>query len=339
MEYMIDNEIKQEYLESKPTGTAESDMYVLRDFDNYEEKSGKQVYNLDILELNEMFATLRNSSKGSIRKNKSILINYIGFCISKKIVPHMENRAKYIKITDFAHRQALLNKYIPKEKIIQYQNTIYNYQDQLIIRLLSIGVRGRTVEDETLEEIINLTIDDVDKDNNRLILRQNDGEERILENVDSSIIDLIIKTYNQEFYTENNGEMTSNKRTKGIPKQILINKTGEHGAYYHRHIFRIPGKDKFEKFHPSLINSRIGRIKLWVDNKFLTVTALYDSGMIQMAMDIYKENGEITDTDFKRICNRFNYGIKETKDKQQEPMDSPYWHKVKELFYQYKELL
>ena len=339
IEYMVDNEIKQEYLQNKPTGTAESDMYVLRDFDNYEQKAGKQVYNLNISELNEMFATLRNSSKGTIRKNKSILINYISFCISKKIVPHMENRAKYIKIGDFIHRQALLNKFISKDKLKEYQGELANYQDKLLLELLYNGIRGRTVEEGTLEEIINLTIDDVDKENKRLILKQNDNEDRILDNVEESLFTLIRNTYNQEFYVENNGEPTKNKRTKGIPKQILINKAGEHGAYYHRHIFRIPGKDKFEKFHPSLFNSRIGRIKVWVKNRYLTVTALYESGMIQMAMDIFKENGEITDTDFKRICNRFNYGIKEINESPQEPTDSPYWYKVKEKFNEYKDLL
>lgn len=67
-EFKVDSEIKQEFLQEKPTKTAESDEYVLRDFDNYEDKVGKSVYNLNISELNEMFATLRNSSKRGAQK-------------------------------------------------------------------------------------------------------------------------------------------------------------------------------------------------------------------------------------------------------------------------------
>jgi len=334
-EFKVDNEIKQEYLNAKPTGTADSDAFVLRDFDNYEENVNKQVYNLSIPELNEMFATLKNSSKRGAGKNKSILVSYIDFCVSKKIVSHMENRAKYINANDFVHRQALLNKYIPIEKLREYSNLMFNEQDQLLLWLTYIGVRGRTTEDGTMEEILNLQIKDVIADKNRLILRQNDGKNRILDGVDDFIIDLIKETYDQEFYTENNGEMTANKRLNGMPRQMFINKTGDRGAYYHRHIFRIPGKDKFEKFTPSLLNSRMRKIQNVTDNKYLTYTSLYNSGMIQMAMDIYKEEGEVTDRDFDDICIRYNYGIKESVGNK----ESNYWYVLKDLFNQYKDLL
>jgi len=49
------------------------------------------------------------------------------------------------------------------------------------------------------------------------------------------------------------------------------------------YVFRKPSKDKFELFTPDLINSRINRIKNWVGNKYLTIGALYTSGMITVA--------------------------------------------------------
>jgi len=338
MEFQVDNEIKQEYLNTKPTGTAESDTFVLRDFDNYESQVGKSVYNLSISELNEMFATLRNTSKRGAGKNKSILTNYIDFCVLKKIVVHMENRAKYIDIEKFVSRQALLNKYIPREKVKEYVDLLYNEQDQLLLWLLFIGVRGRTIENATMEEVINLTIDDVNFKENSLILRQNDGKFRMLFDVSDYILDLIRRTYNQDFYTENNGEMTANKKLNGMPRQTFINKIGEYGAYYHRHIFRIPGKDKFEKFSPSILNSRMGKIQKICDNKYLTYTSLFNSGMIQMCMDIYKEKGEITDRDFDDICIRYNYGVPELAEDSTKKQ-SAYWHVLKDLFGQYKDLL
>ncbi len=323
--FKVDNEIKQEFLNSKPTSTAESDVFVLREFDNYEEKTGKKVYNLSIPELNEMFATLRNSSKRGAGKNKSILTSYIDFCISKKIVPHMENRAVYIDIKDFVNRQALLNKYVSRDKVREYAKLLYNEQDQLLIWLLFIGVRGRTVEDGTMEEVVNLTMDDVDFQKNRLVLKQNDGKNRILPNVDDFIIDLIKETYEQEAYVENNGEITNNPRIPE-PRKTLINKTGE----FSRHIFRTPGKDKFEKFSISLLNSRMKRIQKAIDNPYLTYSGLYFSGMVQMAMDVYHEKGEVTKDDYIDICDRYNYGSGDPER---------YWYIVQDMFEEYKGLL
>lgn len=339
-EFKIDNEIKQEYLLSKPTATAGSEAFVLRDFDNYEEQVGKQVYNLCISELNEMFAILRNTSKRGAQKNKSILISYIDFCIAKKIVPHMENRARYINVENFVARQALINKFISRERLQEYQKILYNEQDQLLLWLLFIGVRGRTIKDGTMEEVINLTIDDVVEDKNRLILRQNDGTSRELDGVDDFIIELIKNTYEEECYVENNGEITDNPRIPD-PRQIKINREGE----FSRHIFRMPGKDKYEKFSISLLNSRMRKIQNICDNKYLTWTSLYMSGMIQMALDILKEKGEVTDEDFDDICIRYNYdnyGIKErieNKESLNGKKISNYWFVLKDLFMQYKDIL
>lgn len=330
--FKVDNEIKQEYLLSKPTGTAESDAFVLREFDDYEDKVGKQVYNLSISELNEMFATLRNTSKRGAQKNKSILTSYIDFCVTKKLVPHMENRARYIDAENFVARQALINKFVSKEKLREYQHLIYNEQDQLLLWLLFIGVRGRTIEEGTMEEIINLTIDDVNEKENTLILRQNNGKFRILDEIDDFIIGLIKDTYEQNFYVENNGELTNNPRIPE-PRKIKINREGE----FSRHIFRTPGKNKYEKFSISLLNSRMRKIQNICDNKYLTWTSIYMSGMLQMALDILKEKGEVTDRDFNDICIRYNYGIEKSADSSDKKSD--YWFVLKDLFGQYKDIL
>jgi len=315
MIYNIDNEIKQEYLNSKPTATAESDSFILRTIDEYEQLVNKPVYNLTISEFDELFSKFGNTSKSSGDKNKSILVTYINFCISKNFVLHKENRARLIDITKHVSKQALLNKFTSREKLKEYQKILYNEQDQLLLELLFIGVRGKTIENETLEEIINLSIDDVDFDNNIIKLKQNNGDIRTIK-VESSTVELIKNTYEQEIYIENNGEITNNPRISE-PRKSIIN-------HVENFVFRIPGKKKFEKFHSSLFNSRITRIKGWVENSYLTVTTIYESGMIQMVMDIYHKKGEVTKEDYINICDRFNYS---------------YPFKLKEKFVQYEELL
>lgn len=338
MIFKVENEIKHEYLSNKPTATADSDSFVLRSIDEYEELIGKSVYNFSVSELDELFSTFKNSSKKTVDKNKSILATYIDFCISKNLVSHQENRAIFIDVKKHISKQALLNRYISREKLVEYQGKLYNEQDQLLLLLPFIGVLGRTIEEGTKEEMLNLTIDDVIVDENKLILRQNNGESRELY-VDESVIKLIQKTYNRLFYVENNGGKTQNKRIKdSAPRQTLINKTGT----YEKYILRTPGKNKFDRFSLSLFNSRMGRIQKIVGNKYLTYSNLYFSGMIQMAMDIYKEKGEVTDKDFDKICRKFNYGVPESFNKSNEFTDkkvTSYWCEIKSLFNQYKELL
>jgi len=324
MIFKVDNGIKQEYLDEKLIDTAKSDAFVLRELDNFEYSIGKSVFNMNYAELNEMIARFKNSSIKSILKNVSIIKTYIDFCVGKKFVLHGENRMAIFTIKEaknFVSKQALLNKIISKEKLEEYKNLLYNPQDQLLLELPFIGVRGRTVKDCTMEEIINLTIDDVDEKNNILKLTQNDGKERYLE-VEESTIDLIKDVYEQEFYVENNGMPTNNPRFSS-PRELQINKV-------ERYIFRVPSKDKMEIFNNSLLNSRMRKMQIFLDNKYLKYTSLYESGMLNMAKNIYKEKGEIAQEDYIFICNRYNYGSGDPKR---------YWINLRDLFNQYRELL
>lgn len=138
-----------------------------------------------------------------------------------------------------------------------------------------------------------------------------------MTDVDISTLSLIKETYNQEFYVENNGEMTENKRLSR-PRRTVINHVG-------KYVFRIPGKKRSDKFTPQIMNSRMYRIKKYLGNPYLSFTGLFQSGMIQMAIDIYKEKGFVDKEDFIDICVRYNY--------------ENYWYNIRDLFNQYKEIL
>ncbi len=322
-----DNELKQEYLSTKPTATAKANTFVLRLADEYENLINKSIYNMNYSELYEMLLVrFKNSSVRTIIKNVSILKKYIDFCLDKKVVEHGENRLSVFTREEakrIVHKQAMLNKYISREKLREYQNILYNEQDQLLIELPFIGVRGRTVENGTLEEIINLTMPiKKDEENNTLTLAQNNGRSRRLD-VKTSTMALIRNTYEQEVYVENNGQETNNVRLSFQPRKIQINKV-------ENYVLRVPGKNKYEKFTPNLLNSRMKRIQKYLDNPYLSFTSLYQSGMIQLAVDKYKENGVVTKEDYIEICIRFNYGSGNPEK---------YWFEVKDLFKQYKKLL
>jgi hypothetical protein len=107
------------------------------------------------------------------------------------------------------------------------------------------------------------------------------------------------------------------------PRELQINRV-------ENYVLKVPGQKKYEKFTVNLLNSRMKRLQKWLDNKYLTFISLRDSGMLQMAMDIYKEKGEVTKDDYIDISVRFNYGTGQP---------DRYWYVIKALFEQYQEIL
>ena len=324
-EFKVDPELKHDYLNEKVTATGESDSFILRSVDEYELAKGKPIYNMHRDELNGMIAMqFNNPSVGAVTKNVSIIRTYIDFCINKNVVTHRENRLATFTVEDaknLVNQQVLLKKFITREHLKEYQKILCNEQDKLILELPYVGGRGRTCDGCTSEEIINLRMSDVDEENKMITLTQNDGKTRELE-VETSTIELIKDAYNQKIYVENNGEMSNNLRLSK-PREITINRVEDY-------VLCVPSLKKFQKFTSNLITSRMSRMQKYLDNPYLTVSGIYMSGMVQLAIDVYKEKGEVDKDDYIDICFRFNYGG---------DIPEKYWHILKAQFEQYKNLL
>ena len=319
--FKIDPEIKQEFLKKKPTGTAKSNFYVLKSADKYEQMIGKKIYDMSNSELKELIVIkFRNTSRGTVSTNVSILRGYIDACIEAKLVVHNENRLATFtrdELKELVSQQALEYKYISPDELKHYQNILENNQDKALLELIHLGVRGRTVKEGTLEEIINLQIDKNSQDfkDNVLKLEKNNGNVRYIK-VSESTMELVLETYNDQFYIGNNG--VESEIARGGIRKSAINPMG-------KHVFRTPGKNKFLLFTPVLINSRMQRIQEWCENRFITVNSLYMSGMISMAKDILAEKGNLIPEDYISICEKYNFG--ETPDK--------YWLVLKDTVAQY----
>jgi len=313
--------IKQEFLNSKPTGTANSNIFVLKLMDEYEQLSNKDIYNMSYVELKELLAMQFSSpSLGDITKNVSIMRKYIDFCISKNLVSHMENRLALFardEVKQFVSKQAIEYRYTSPEELKNYQNMLYNAQDRWLLEAPYIGIRGRTTIDGTTEEIINLQIDEKSKDfkNNLLKLSKNNGDSRYLQ-VSDNTMQMVLDVYHEQYYISNNGEEVEGVR--GGVRKSIINISG-------KYVLRTPGKNKFELFTPVLVNSRIGRIQEWIGNRFITIGSLYMSGMISMAKDILAQKGELKMEDYISICEQYNFGDKPDR----------YWLVLKDTVQQY----
>lgn len=129
-EFKVDSTIKKEFLENKPSATAKSNGFVLKLADEYEDITGKPIYNMTYAELKELIAVqFKNSSLATITKNVSILRKYIDFCIEKHLVSHMENRLTMFtrkEAREFVSKQAIEYRYTSREDLRKYQNMLIN---------------------------------------------------------------------------------------------------------------------------------------------------------------------------------------------------------------------
>lgn len=305
MDFIVQPELKEEFLEDMPTNTAKSYRSTLKLADKYEESINKSIYDMSLDELFDLISLqYNNSSLEAILKDKSILSEYISFCINKGFVRHMENRLNMLSKKDLkevVNKQALEFKYISYEELKEYQSKLGNNQDKLLLEAPYNGIRGRTQIEATAEEIINLTVNPNSEQvkNNILTLTKNNGLQRDIK-VKSETMKLIIDTLYDDVYYENNNKQTNNQRLSKI-REIKINK-------FKNYVFRVPGKTKYKFFDPNFINQRMGRIQIWVGNDYLTITSLYYSGMINMVYrDYLKEKGYVTYQDVEKVCGHFDY--------------------------------
>lgn len=309
--FQVDEKLKIEYLKQKPFDTAKSDYTTIIAVDEYEKLLNKPIYNFSLIERDElMMMKFKNTTIGAVNSTASRIKGYIDFCIRQKdkngnsVVLHNQNIFDtFIKseAKKFVSKQATEFRYITPDKLKEYQKLLINWQDKLLLELPYLGVRGRTVKGGTMEEIINLQIVPKSEDvkNCIITLYRNDGSSRELT-ISQETMNLILMTYNSEEYTPSNGSGNDSEEKRGI-KKYVINR-------YKNYVFCALGSHKCGKLNPITINARLQKIQEYCNNQFITVYNLYMSGMITMALNIYKEKGELTSLDYVDICKQYKYG-------------------------------
>lgn len=300
--FKVDSEVKQEFLSNKPKNTAKSYGYVLKKVDGHEKLIGVPVYNMTIPQLKEMFfMQFKNPTLNDVSKNASIIRTYIDFCIEKNIVMHYENRMRLLagkNLKEFVSKFEKENRYIPLEKLRFYQSKLYNAQDVAILEAFYNGIRGRAEEEHSMEELINLRIDENSGlfRNNEIELVRNDGHRRIIK-VSDHTMQIFLDAKRQDTYYSSNGVPDINNKLK----KIFIPKIKNY-------VFRTPKSKEQSLFKKYLVYNRMEKIKEWVGDSNLTPHTLYISGIIDMAKKIIEKKGEITQTDYELIIERYPYG-------------------------------
>jgi hypothetical protein len=308
-QFIWEPNVKEEFLSKERETTRKTLKGILLKVDSYEFQTNKSVYDLTLEERDDLIYTqFKNKSIDVVRSNISYISRYINYCIGINLVRHRENRFALLmtdEMDKFVDLQAMQTKYLSKEERLLAQEKLVNPSDKLILQLIPLGIRGRTEEGNTCEELINLRVVDVEESSvsKELNVINNDGEGRTIL-IDNRTIELLKETINTKIYVLNNGKDVSRKKQDKLLKRsgrvLPIEETDW--------VFRTAGKNKGEKVKPQFFNTRIRMIRDWIENPYMTVTNLYFSGMIDMAEKIMEEKGKLEIEDYIKIKDYFDYG-------------------------------
>ena len=276
---MFNENFKRRFISNYDESTQKSLEFIFKKTEEIEVMLSKDIYAFNRDELDELFMLFGCRSEVSVASRFSIISKYIDFAIEKGFVSSKFNLAKNFVGREYYKKY--ISKVAEKKKILTKEEVYMltfdfcnNAQDAAIILLSFIGIRGRQIQDNPLEEMRNLKLEHIDKNKNTIKAIRNDGdnyyEHRILNNIDDKVIELLIDAYNQEKYLKNNGEISDWMIIRRNTEMELLN-TG--------YILKPTKKGTNEKVSKGVISQRLNMIKDLYGNPFISITNLWFSGM------------------------------------------------------------
>ncbi|GCD12878.1 phage lytic cycle repressor MrpR family protein [Clostridium tagluense] len=276
-------------------------------FKGMEEVLGKDIYSFNDEEIIDAISRIPTFSKRMVNSIGSLLDNYIEWACQRGLNPTRRNPMQHIKVK--THLEQMINTTVLAQRFISKKN-LYDMreeieknsdkdiditaQDFLPIILPFYGIYGKECS-----EISNLRIEDIDRFKNLATVRDDFGNERIVE-IDEQLVDLIIEADEQKEYKKRENwihKLTKNgyvlKSTKGDGR---LNVNG----------IRIRFSKVLKLYNKS--QDEISR---------LTMKSVISSGKYARLRKLEQVKGELTDQDFRDMQVEFGdnpksyFGLKE----------------------------
>lgn len=303
---MYNSELKNVFLNTiENDGTRDNIGYTFQKARTLEEEKGRDICYFNFDELGELWSSFRAKSFAAITTKVSIIVKYIDFCIDKGLADVNYNWAKmYFNeggLRPYVSKVATNNRIIDKETLEDIIDFCANAQDAVIYALLFEGVKGRPIQENAFEEMRNLKMVDCDTNANNIILRQDNGETRVIE-VSDYTMNIIADAFNQQEYLRKNGESTAKLKELELIETGYVLKLGYIGRN---------SDSSDDRVSHQVIFRRLKNIAKAYGNNFLTPTNIYMSGMVDYAQTLKAEKGtDLDNNDYIHICEKYNIDIK-----------------------------
>jgi hypothetical protein len=269
---------KLAYASEFPAETKRVIMALFRRARYMEEKIGKDLCNFNIKELNEFFKSLHATTVRSLQNSTSRVEKYVEWAqrpenregltsLKVNYATAFNTKEKLETLIDKDKENRMI---IPKEELLSRAMDADNPQDGVIIALLTDGVSHKN----EFEELIELTIDDVDRTNNVI----NFSDRKVPISHETSI--LIRDAYRQEKYISFSEDGESSRKYK-IADGINI-------------LRGLRGKAKVKA---QIIHQRLMRLRdnygTKGDNKYFNATTISYSGQVHRVNELIGEGYSI----------------------------------------------
>jgi len=258
---------------------------------------GKDIYDFNIEELEEVWKFLKASTIRSLQNHISTIEQYIDYAIQNHKTRYKVNLAttfdKRERIEPFLDKEAAENMIFTKEEIDAISMYADNAQDGAIIALIFEGVSYKN----RFEELINLKRENIDLENQEIhlpqrIIKGRNGEEDIIIpertiKISTNTAILVKNAMNDEFYYSIKGDTV--RRYKLTDSEYVLRGT------------RGNKQIRWEN-----INQRILRIAEINGYDYLTARTIAYSGQLYYAKQLLDQGMNIDDVVQKII---YRYGI------------------------------
>lgn len=297
-DYLYNEEQKKRYLKDLNENTYTTYLRVLKRASKLEKRLGKDLYNFNLHEIEDLLSYLAPKTLPSANSSGSIIQSYIRWAISQDLRDDNLNPLDVMGSLEFYDQFVdKTNKLlITDEELKDIIGDLENWQDMAIPIALFEGIMGREYS-----ELLNLTLDDLNVDNRTVLLKneQKNGEiETRTLTISEDLVRYLVKAAEQRIYSQDNG----NSRAKSPDVELV------QSPFIIRPVKRRATVN--EKADKHLVLRRLKNIGTWKGLKHLSAINLRNSGMLHMAKNLYLENNSYTlDRDkIITICKHYNIG-------------------------------
>jgi hypothetical protein len=260
----------------------------------------EELYNTDLDNFNkeqviEALGALDSKTVESLCKELSYIKKYKkwsaaeGYSVfdAASIAIYKSDLGRYINKT--AHD----NQYIKsRAEFYEILKKVYNVQDQIIPVLLYEGICGRPIQEHNFEEIRNLKATDCFYEQNTIIVRDDDGHVRILNDIDKRSMDIIFAAINSTEYHRNNGTMEGEYAIKPLEESQNVVK-------------KVSKQNNIEEMTVGFIGSKIVAFKRYTELYWINAKKIMYSGMFDRLQSIEANGNELQVEDYREVCKRY----------------------------------
>lgn len=188
------------------------------------------------------------------------------------------------------------DKYVDKSKKIHFNfneflelledPSLLNGQDKSFLFLMFEGLMG-----EQFSELRELTINDINWEENKIFIKSRNQ----YINISKECMKYLEKAVNEKTYYNYNSKTKDFNERELLPSPYVFKTT------------KSPRSTEGQMVGMSMLYTRLHALKEILDLQYLTPNAIKQSGMIKMAVDLFKEDGVLGYDQFAVIGDKYNF--------------------------------